>query len=81
MRRYIERCVPTIERYIGLVRTKRDMDAAQMEVTRVWAKVAKIVVKWVEDLKQTMEEAIQVESEIQYPKSHDESLRDFRGKF
>jgi hypothetical protein len=57
MCRYIERCVPTIERYKGLVRAKRDMDAAQMEVTRVWAKVAKIVVKWVEDLKQTMEEA------------------------
>ena len=49
--------MPTIERYKGLVRAKRDMDAAQMEVTRVWAKVAKIVVKWVEDLKQTMEEA------------------------
>ena len=81
MHRYLERCVPTLERYRGLVRAKRDVEAAQMEVPRVWARVSKTVVKWVEDLKQTMEEALQGEGEIQYPKSHEESLRDFGGKF
>ena len=73
--------MPTLERYRGLVRAKKDVDAVQIEVPRAWARVSKTVVKWVEDLKKTMEEALQVDSEIKYPKSHEESLRDFAGKF
>lgn len=77
MHRYIELCVPTLERYRGLVRAKENVDAAQMEVPRVWARVSKIAVNWVEDLKKTVDEVLQGEGEIQYPKSHEESLRNF----
>lgn len=73
--------MPTLERYRGLVRAKRDVEGGQIKVPRVWARVSKTVVKWVEDLKLIMEEALQDESEIQYPKSLEESLRDFGGKF
>jgi hypothetical protein len=81
MHRYVERCLPTLERFRVLVRAKAKVDKAQREVTRVWGRVSKTVVKWAEELKQTMEEANQGEGEIQYPKSQKESLREFTGKF
>jgi hypothetical protein len=69
MHRYVERCLPTLERFRGLVRARAEVEAAQREVPRVWGRVSKTVVKWVEEIKQTVEEAIQGPGEIQYPKS------------
>ena len=58
MHRYIELCVPTLERYREIVQAKENVDAAQMEMPRVWARVSKITVNWVEDLKKTVDEVL-----------------------
>jgi hypothetical protein len=47
MHRYVEKCLPTLERFWGLVRAKAEVEAAQREVPRVWGRVSKMVVKWV----------------------------------